>query len=146
VLHEGPLAFAAAESRPLRARFLAECGWGDEAAIRSDLERRDRALADAPHLVLWFEHDLYDQLQLLQALSQTQDSQQVELVQADDFLGHLDVDALERLWQTRRVVDRATLAVALEAWRAVCAGEPAAILARDTTSLPYLEPALRRLL
>src|SRR4029079_14295124 len=56
-----------------RARFLAECGWGSEAALRSSLERRDRqlleALNDGSGVVLWFEHDLYDQLQLIDALT-----------------------------------------------------------------------------
>src|SRR5437763_3596828 len=70
VLHVGPLAFDPAESRCLRARFLAEHGWGDEDAIRAELERRDDLLGRARTVVLWFEHDLVDQLQLLQVLSQ----------------------------------------------------------------------------
>ena len=131
VLHEGPLASAAEESRPLRARFLADCGWGEEAEILAELERRDEALEAAQHVVLWFEHDLYDQLQLLQALSQVRDDQDVELVQGDEHLGPLDVAELERLSETRRSLDAHAIATAREAWRAVPA-------------LPYLEPALRR--
>jgi Domain of unknown function (DUF1835) len=74
VLHEGPVpALPRHELLRMRARFLAECGWGSEAALRSSLERRDRQLLDALHdgaeVVLWFEHDLYDQLQLVDALT-----------------------------------------------------------------------------
>jgi hypothetical protein len=145
VLHEGLLAFDPDESRPTRARFLAQCGWGEEAAILDGLERRDRALAEARHVVLWFEHDLFDQLQLLQILSQV-NGQLVELVQADEHLGSLDVAAFEPLWETRNQVTTEMLALARDAWRAVCDGEIETVLRRDTSALPYLEPALQRLL
>jgi hypothetical protein len=146
VLHEGPLAFDPDASRDLRSRFLAECGWGDETAILGELERRDRALAEARHVVLWFEHDLFDQLQLLQILSQVRNGQRLELIQADDYLGPLDVAALEALWETRREASTEMFALAREAWRAVCDDEIEPVLRRDTAALPYLEPALRRLL
>jgi len=130
----------------VRARFLAESGWGEEAAIRGAFEARDRALAAAPHVALWFEHDLYDQLQLLQILSQVEDAQRIELIQADDYLGPLAAAALEGLWELRRALDRETLALARGIWRAVCAGEAASALGLESHALPYVEPALRRLL
>ena len=142
MLHEGPLAFEAAESRRVRARFLAASGWGDPATLVEELERRDRTLADASHVVLWFEHDLYDQLQLLQILSQLRDDQDVELVQADEHLGPLGANALEALWKTRRRLDTDTLDLARETWRALCAGETPVAGVR---ALPHLAPALRRL-
>src|SRR5919197_1732470 len=66
VLHAGPLAFDPEESRVLRARFLAEHGWGsEEGAIHAELTRRDGLLARAEEeghpIVLWFEQDLVDQ-------------------------------------------------------------------------------------
>lgn len=87
VLHEGPLATVPPdEFRALRAAFLAGHGWGDAAAIAEEMRRRDellaRALADG-NPVLWFEHDLFDQLQLLQLLACFPDTAEtVELVQA----------------------------------------------------------------
>src|SRR5690348_9535436 len=74
VLHEGPVPAAPRlELLRTRARFLADCGWGSRQALLSSLERRDRqlfeALRDDLHVVLWFEHDLYDQLQLLDVLA-----------------------------------------------------------------------------
>ena len=74
VLHEGPVpALPRQELLRTRARFLAGCGWGGRQALLSSLERRDRqlleALRDGVQVVLWFEHDLYDQLQLLDVLA-----------------------------------------------------------------------------
>src|SRR3954452_14748811 len=73
VLHEGPVPLVdPARQRELRAAFLGTFDFGDEAAILAQLEERDRlflrALADGTPVVLWFEHDLYDQLQLIQIL------------------------------------------------------------------------------
>lgn len=48
VLHEGPVpAVSRPELLQTRARLLAECGRGNEAAVRSSLEQRDRQLLDA---------------------------------------------------------------------------------------------------
>ena len=74
VLHEGPVpALPRQKLLRTRARFLADCGWGRRQALLSSLERRDRqlleALRDNLQVVLWFEHDLYDQLQLLDVLA-----------------------------------------------------------------------------
>src|SRR4051794_24348713 len=73
-LHEGPVpALPRPKLLETRASFLADCGWGSKRALRSALERRDGAFLDALRdgrdVVLWFEHDLYDQLQLVDALS-----------------------------------------------------------------------------
>jgi DNA-binding transcriptional MerR regulator len=149
VLHVGPLAFEPAESRRVRACFLADHGWSAEEAIRSELERRDelleRAAGAGVPLVLWFEHDLFDQLQLLQVLSQLPDGVSVELLQADDFLGPLDAAAPERIWSSRRSLDTKTALAARRWWLAVCSEETELVLGEDTSALPYLEPAMRRL-
>jgi hypothetical protein len=140
VLHIGPLAFDPATSRRLRARFLAGHGWGDAAAIESGLERRDELLARADRVVIWVEHDLFDQLQLLQILAQVDDETEVELVQTDDFLGPLDAAGLEAVWLRRRRVPPVTRRAAREAWRAVTEGR----LDVDVPELPHLAAALRR--
>src|SRR5215213_5294573 len=107
-LHEGPLALLPANRlRPLRARFLAEHGWGDETAIAAELARRDELLDEAARerrpIALWFEHDLYDQLQLIEVLDALAGAAgPVELVQSPDFLGA--PAALEELWERRAPV------------------------------------------
>src|SRR5690349_3283413 len=102
VLHEGPVPdVPPAELRTVRARFLAACGWGSERSLFESFERRDRlfehALEARTQVVLWFEADLYDQLQLLQALVLAGEHE-LELIQADHDLGPLQVGELERLW------------------------------------------------
>jgi hypothetical protein len=153
VLHEGPLADVADDDlRLLRARFLASHGWGEAESIAAGLRERDETLDAAVRegrpVVLWFEHDLYDQLQLLQVLARLPDVLRgpVELVQSETYLGSLDVADLERLWPTRVPVDGATVVVARAAWTAVLDGRVEDALRLDTRRLPWLAPALRRLL
>jgi DNA-binding transcriptional MerR regulator len=160
VLHEGPVpAVTPAELRRVRARFLAEAGWGSATSIHAELARRDdvlaQAFADARPVVLWFEHDLYDQLQLLQVLSQREGRPQLIMVGAfeghPDFhgLGELTGDELETLWPVRTDVTDELLAAASAAWGAVRAPDPLALqelAARESEGLPFLGPALGRLL
>src|SRR5205823_5478510 len=70
VLHDGPVpAGDPAEVRRVRAGHLAARGWGAAAEIERDLAARDRLLANhGEEYVLWFEADLYDQLQVAQVL------------------------------------------------------------------------------
>src|SRR5262249_4476857 len=71
VLHDGPVPQTATldELSDVRAQALAGFGAGDLEKLRAGFAARDRALQDFrkhQDVVLWFEHDLYDQLQLLQ--------------------------------------------------------------------------------
>ena len=115
VLHEGPVpALPRNELLHTRARFLADCGLGTRQALLSSLEQRDRqlleALRDDLQVVLWFEHDLYDQLQLLDVLALAYAEQtQPELIVVGSFpgrpsfagLGELTASELETLWPSR---------------------------------------------
>jgi hypothetical protein len=161
-LHEGPVpALPRRELLRARARFLADCGWGRQQALLGSLERRDRQLLDALRddlqVVLWFEHDLYDQLQLLDVLALAHTVQAPELIVIGSFpgkpsfagLGELTASELETLWPSRRRAEPAALQAAAAAWAAVQAPEPTALAGwatRETTQLPFLAPALRRLL
>jgi hypothetical protein len=154
VLHAGPLpSVPPAELRRVRAHFLAEQGWGDAGKIEDDFRTRDelleRAVRDRRPIVLWFEHDLFDQLQLLQILARLGDAAPgaVELVQADWFLGDMDAAELERLRERRVAVTPEQVRLAEAAWDAVCSDDVDAFLERraDTSVLPYLEAALWRL-
>jgi len=155
-LHEGPVpgGVDAAELRAVRARFLAGCGWGDEDAIEAGMRARDERLEAARRtgepIVLWFEHDLYDQLQLLQILDAVDGAAAVEAILPDRFLGAMQTDELAALWDAERApVSRDLVALAHFAWEAVRAPDPTAIgalLDTHTAALPHLAPALRRLL
>jgi hypothetical protein len=163
VLHEGPVpALPRHELLRTRAGFLADCGWGDRQALLSSLERRDEqmleALRDGLQVVLWFEHDLYDQLQLLDALALAHAEEAApELIVVGSFpgrpsfagLGELTASELETLWPSRRPASPPALEAAASAWAALQAPEPTTLAewaTRESAHLPFLAPALRRLL
>src|SRR3954454_14586784 len=74
VLHEGPVPDLPPDQlRRVRADYLATLGAAETAEVEAELLVRDERLAGALEsgepVVLWFEHDLYDQLQLIQILA-----------------------------------------------------------------------------
>jgi hypothetical protein len=166
VLHEGPLvAVDPARVRELRAAFLSRHGWGTPESIRAQLERRDETLREALEhrrpVVVWLEHDLYDQLQLLQILAAIADHEldepAVELLVVGavpgrpDFhgLGELSAPELEALWPARAPLTADVLALGRTGWAALCEPDPRsleAFAAGPHPGLPYLRAALERLL
>ena len=55
----------------MRARYLAESGYDDYDSCLARLTRWDHTLEEAgayDEVVLWFEHDLFDQLLLIRTL------------------------------------------------------------------------------
>ena len=164
VLHEGPVpAGPRRELLQARAAFLSACGWGSSRSILASLEDRDRqlvrALKDGQQVVLWFEHDLYDQLQLVDALALAapETPRTPELVVVGSFpgkpafrgLGELTADELETLWSARVPASQDTLAAAVSVWAALRHRDPSALVAAaraDHPGLPFLGPALLRLL
>jgi hypothetical protein len=162
-LHEGPVpAQPRAALLRTRAVFLSECGWGSPDAIFASLELRDRQLRTALDggvpIVLWFEHDLFDQLQLLDVLALVREAGATpEAIVVDSFpgrpdfrgLGELTTDELETLWPKRRRVSGAAMASAADAWDAFRAPEPHALaqwVDEASDALPFLPSALERLL
>jgi hypothetical protein len=160
VLHEGPVpAVEAARLRRLRAQFIAAAGWADAEAVERDLEARDAALAghDGP-IVLWFEADLYDQLQLVQILAAVAErgdrARDVELVCIGEHpdvprftgLGQLDGPQLGALARER--VDDDALHLAATAWDAFRASAPTrlpAVAGAISPSLHFVGEAFDRL-
>jgi hypothetical protein len=145
-LNEGPLLREG--FREGRAAFLSASGWGEEDALLEDFEARDRALAAGTDVVLWFEHHLYDQLQLLQVVTLL-DAHDAELINVAQFLGSLTAKELEALSPQRHPVTDDMRALAHRGWDAVTAPEPTAIeslLGDDMSALPFLAGALRRFL
>jgi len=71
VLIDGPVpaGLTDAEMRDVRVRFIVERGWcGEEDARREEWDRAVDNFADYDEVVLWFEHDLFDQLLLIRHL------------------------------------------------------------------------------
>jgi hypothetical protein len=156
VLHDGPVpaGLTLEELSKLRAKFLAG-EFGAPAKVGSDFAERDakiRSHLDCDRVELWFEHDLYDQLQLIQLLdffAQERRSEGLFLVQADDYLGLQTPEALAALQPNARPVRSDQFALAQSAWAAFTGPTPEKIppfAFDDHASLPYLASALRRLL
>ena len=163
VLHEGPVPkLPPDELRRVRAEYLAGLGFPDAATLEAQLRDRDErlagAVADGEPVVLWFEHDLYDQLQLTQILAGLPDlPQHIELICIGTFpgrpgfrgLGELDPGELASLWPLRAPVLPEHVHLARAAWDAVRGDDPRALARTAATPderLPYLAPALRRFL
>ena len=149
LLHEGPVPLGDALSAE-RAAYI-EQTWGVEAG--ADFEARDRVMGDLSgfsQISLWFEHDLYDQLQLLQVLDVLQGcGRGVLLVQADDYLGRDDPKTIIRWRDRAEPVTRAQYDLAAKAWTAFRQETPqdwAKLLDMDTAILPHLGAAILRML
>lgn len=154
VLHDGP----APAGLPLdalsrvRADFIASRGWAGADELRRDFAERDAALAASAgedEVVLWFEHDLYDQLQLIQLLDWFADHPhpRLSLVNPAEYLGSVDADRLRALFDARAPVTEAQRALGRAAWKAFRAPDPRrmeAVARGDTSALPRLGAALAR--
>jgi len=138
---------------------------------KNDMRRWRQVIANHDaydELILWFEHDLFDQLNLVQLLSfireqvpgvraHTQASTRVSLICIGSFpgrpefhgLGELEPSELASLFETRQLVTPEQYHVADAAWDAFRSPTPESIgvlLIRDLSPLPFLAPALTRFL
>jgi hypothetical protein len=164
-LHEGPVPGGLTDDElvDVRTRFLlgtdapGEDRWNDLRRWREVLD--DHASFD--ELVLWFEHDLFDQLNLIQLLSYLRlrppFGRTVSLICINSFPGHPDfhglgelpAEELASLFETRHSVMDAEYALAERAWQAFREPTPESLdefRRSDTSALPYLARALERFL
>jgi hypothetical protein len=163
-LHEGPVPDVAdAELRRIRAAFLASVGASD-IGLLAEFEERDRRLA-APgrdgRYVLWFEADLYDQLQLVQILAMLHGlgvpAGRITLICIGEHvgiahfggLGELEADQLARLpAHAATVLSTGALDDATAAWRALRSSDPMAlndVAAAPSAELRFVAEAFERL-
>lgn len=162
-MHHGP--FPAGHSLDdlsvVRARYLAGDVL-DVAAVMRDFQQRDRQLAragDYEQIILWFEHDLLDQLQILQILdwwaAHSPQDTRLDVICIDRFdgitpfrgIGQLDPQQMASLKSYQTPVTADMLALARQGWAAFCADTPQALSTFVTTDLgplPFLKAALMR--
>jgi hypothetical protein len=164
VLHEGPVPAGLDEDglRRVRAEFLAGADGVDAAAVRRRLEERDRALAHnrAGEYRLWFEADLYDQLQIAQILAALAglgvEPGRVTLVCIGEHpgiahfggLGQLEPEQLPGLLGAATPLTPEALELGAAAWAALRAGHPGGlgqIAASRSPELRFLGEAYDRL-
>jgi hypothetical protein len=154
VLHEGPAPDVSDDEwHRVRAEHLAFRGSGSVDAIRSELARWDSGVdtgANEDEVVLWFEHDLFDQLLLIRLLDRIAvwpRRPRVTMIATDRYLGLLTPAELAALFPTRTDVSDDRFKLARAAWSAFRSSDPTdleAVLTLDTAALPFLAGALRR--
>jgi hypothetical protein len=146
----------------VRAQFIAAAYGGSveeiDTRLRADLAALEAAV-EADRIVLWFEHDIYDQSILIRVLDacarRTVIPEKLHLIcigrhaSVDRFigLGQLTATQLADLLPHAQPVTRGQIAAAQRAWAALRQDEPTALagIAREgSAELPLLTPALRR--
>jgi len=160
---QGPVpAGSQAELLAARARFVSGAYGIDLKDAQARQSREYAALASASdheHVVLWFEHDSYDQLILAYLLNHFADAGQLprlELICVDQVpgvpgftgIGQLAPEVLIWLWENeRRPVSQAHFTLGQEAWAAIRNPDPHGLLTLSNTvthPVPQMGPALRR--
>ena len=144
----------------LRAKFLADEYELELEDAQRDLRNQEQTLdsiSEHAEVVLWFEHDLFCQINLiylLERLSRCQSAApRLSLIciggypGIDDFrgLGQLTGEQLASLFDDRHEISESELKTAARAWAAYRSSDPRAIanlLNEDTSSMPFLQQAL----
>lgn len=164
ILHDGPVpgGLGLDELSEVRAGFLGRFAARDRDRILEQLRARDNTLKNFrgfDEVLLWFEHDLYDQLQILQLLhwfsGVDRGSSRLRMICIDCFpgvvpfygLGQLNAAQLSSLCGKARDIDAAQLDLGRRGWLAFTSDTPQALqelLGEDLSVLPFLAAALRR--
>jgi hypothetical protein len=143
-----------------RARHLAEAYDLNLESCRSDLLKQEGVLQrslEHDEVVLWFEHDLFCQINLIYLLDwfskRSLGKTKLSLICVDSFpgvedfrgLGQLTGEQVASLFDGRCEIGNKDFAVAARAWAAYCSADPNDIfncLAGDTSAMPFLQNAL----
>ena len=143
-----------------RAEHLSENYGASKDECERDLFRQMemlRSFEKHDEIVLWFEHDLFCQLNLLYLLNWFGNLElgntRLSLINVGAFpgkenfrgIGELNADELASLFPERREVTDVEFKLAQAAWKAFCSANPTsieALLETDTSALPFLSKAL----
>ncbi|MDQ6932131.1 MAG: DUF1835 domain-containing protein [Candidatus Eremiobacteraeota bacterium] len=156
ILHEGPViaTMSLRDLSGMRATYLAHAGYGNAIKINYEFEKRDRTMDrchDFREIVLWFEHDLYDQLQILQVLHYLAGKElepgRVQMILSDRYLGMQSPEELAAMFPRRKPVSSVTCALARKGWSVFASDDPSGWLqlGSQSSELPYLSGAMQRL-
>ena len=163
VLMEGPTpgGLSADEWTQVRAAFLATSYDAALEKCKDDLRQQEtwlREFSTHEETILWFEHDLFCQINLIYLLDwfgkRSLGKTRLSLIcvgqfpGVDDFrgLGQLGGEQMASLFDARQEVTDAELRLATRAWAAYCSADPNEVkrLADDDTSeMPFLGRALQ---
>ena len=146
----------------VRAHHLATAYNVPVEKCRAELFAMHDALATFPEhdeVVLWFEHDLFCQVQLIYLLNwfagREMDETKLSLVCVDQFpgvlpfhgLGELNREQLQSLFPGRSEIAGPQLDLAVKAWEAYAATDARSLISllrSDMSALPFLKDALKK--
>ena len=157
-LDQGPvLPVADAEHWKVRSEYWQSRGIADRAGVIAGYDRGVDEAAAAEELILWFEHDLFDQLALIRLLARLARRglpAQLTIVSIDRHpevpgflgLGELKPEQLAELWPRRIPLSRDAIDESISSWIAITAPDPRALpfLAKRIKAMPFLAGALER--
>ena len=158
VLHEGPVPdkLSLEALSKIRAQFIIERSWGSAEAVTESFVKRDNELKSFrkyEKVILWFEHDLYDQLQIIQILDWFDKNFagdiELSIICTDQYLGRLTPEEMKDIVKYEEPITGAHLKLSSKAWSAFRSSSPekwCELLDADTSVLPFLEDAVVRLL
>lgn len=158
ILHDGPVpeGLSLEKLSEVRTKFITDQGWGKPEDIKRSFIKRDSMLKSFEQyekVILWFEHDLYDQLQILQILdwfhSNSKNVAMLSIICTDSYLGRLSPEKMKRLVKYESPITKSHLLLSSKAWCAFRSSSPekwAELLKTDTSALPFLEGAVVRML
>jgi hypothetical protein len=156
-----PAGVSGVEWRKLRAQHLSEAYGADHGETENGLRVQEERLAGYPahdEVILWFEHDLFCQTNLIYLLNWFWErdlwNTKLSLICIGEFpgrpnfrgLGELSSEQMASLFDGRHEVSNAEKTLAGAAWQAYCSPDPTAIptlLETNTSALPFLKPALQ---
>ncbi|HEU4728107.1 MAG TPA: DUF1835 domain-containing protein [Kofleriaceae bacterium] len=157
-LDQGPvLPVGDQEHWRLRGEFWSSRGVREAAGRLAAYDHGVDEAAGAEELILWFEHDLFDQLALIRLLARLARRglpAQLTIVSIDRHpevpgfvgLGQLKPEQLAELWPRRTPLSRDAIDESIASWIAVTAPDPRALpfLTRRIKAMPFLAGALER--
>ena len=156
VLHDGPVPGSVDwdELMKIRANFLSIHFGEEPSKVKQELsDRQDilNRLMAYDRISLWYEHDLFDQLQLTQILdylSRMQSLPPVYMMQADTYLGTTPPPQLPALREKERPLTQKELEDGANFWRLFTGSDPRELHSALTYQGPlrYLPSTTRRLL
>jgi hypothetical protein len=166
VLYDGPVPGDVSDAELLRVRArhlsgLADAEYLDEVNGLQHWRDEIDDVSSYDELVLWYEHDLFDQLNLLQLLSWLKGrltaSKTVSLIETGTFpgrpsfkgIGELNPADMAPLFETRAPIADERYALSERAWTAFRQSSPETLdefRRNGTPAIPFLDAALKRFL
>lgn len=150
------------ENRKLRAAYLEETLAIPQAEYMRFCEQQEKQAGEQDEIVLWFEHDLFDQTMLCKLLHRYErfgsalgrPKSDLNFICIGEYpgkpafrgLGELDPSQLAGLFGTRQHVSDEMVRLGAGLWEAYASAEPgklARLLESDTSALPFADSAFR---